>query len=217
MSNQSARAPSAGDLLHHVAQGIQLPHVDCGDHVDPDLQQFLRVLPPCCVTRTGRGGVREPFKQRDLGPAGQHRAQIQLFEHRAAERHLGGRPELEAGQESGGRLAVRGRAGHDDVGAAFRAPVTLPEHGAGRANPRPRAEENPQPSAGAHCWHELFSSVGQAQDLPYSCCDPAGMWVAEALVEGQPTDHGIGAVGSCSIRSNRGIRLRTVRCPGCPP
>ena len=144
---------TAGDLLHHVAQGIQLPHIDGGDNGDPGLQQFLGVLPSRGVTRAGCVAVGQLIQQRDLGPAGQYRVQVQLLGHRAPERHLGAGDDLEARKERGGtRSAVRRRVGHHNVGAAFRPPVSLAEHGAGRADARRGAQVDPQsPAGGRSC------------------------------------------------------------------
>jgi hypothetical protein len=54
-----------------------------GDHLDAGRQQGLHVLPPVGVSRARRVAVGQLIDQSNLGPAGQHRGQIQLRSHRA--------------------------------------------------------------------------------------------------------------------------------------
>ena len=97
------------------------------------------------MTRARRVAVRELIQQRDLRPASQYRVKARLLKHRASELHLGVGDDLKARQKCGGaRAAMRVHMGHNNVGAAFRAPVSLAEHGAGRADARRGAQVDPQ-------------------------------------------------------------------------
>ena len=135
----------AGDLRHHVGQGIQVPDTDGGDHVDSRRKQLLDVLPSRAVPRAGRVAVREIVHQRHGGAAGEHRAEVHLLGQRALGWDFGGGNDLKTGQEVFGvRPAVRSRARHHHVGAVLRAPAALAEQRAGGAGAGCVAQVDPQ-------------------------------------------------------------------------
>ena len=139
----------AGDLRHHVGEGIQVPHTDGGDHVDSRRKQVLDVLPSRAVARAGRVAVREIVYQRHRGAAGQHRAEVHLLGQRAPVWDFGGGNDLKTCQEVFGvRPAVCFRARHHHVGAVLRAQAALAEQRAGGAGTGCVAQVDPQTPAG---------------------------------------------------------------------
>ena len=78
--------------------------------------------------------MRQRIYQRDLGPAGQHRAEVHLLGDRALAHHGDGGNDLQALQQPSGTWpAVRLHSGYYHVVAALGTPVTLTEKLAGRA------------------------------------------------------------------------------------
>ena len=140
----------AGDLLHHVVEGLEMLDVDGRDHVDAGVEQFLDVLPALLVAGPGHVGVGHLVDQGDLRVAGQHGVEVHLLEVRPAVDHRLARDDLQAvEQHSGVRAPVGLGVGDHHVGAAFRPAMALAEHGEGLADPRGRAEVDPEiPAAG---------------------------------------------------------------------
>ncbi len=89
----------------------------------------------------------------DRGPAGEHRADVHLGEHRAPIGDLLSRDDLQAFQQRGRlRPAVGLHEADDHVGAPVVTPVGLVQSGVGLAHARCRAEVDTQrsPSHGTH-------------------------------------------------------------------
>jgi hypothetical protein len=133
----------------HVGQRFQVADADGGDHVDAGRQQGLHVLPPVGVSRARQVAVGQLIDQSNLGPAGQHRGQIQLRSHRAQVGEWGAGNDLQTGQQGlGVRPAVRLGLGHHHVRTAPGALLALAQQRAGRARTWRVAEVDPQPPAG---------------------------------------------------------------------
>ena len=208
----------AGDLRHHVGQGIQVADTDGGDHVDSRRQQVLDVLPSRAMARAGRVAVREIVDQRHRGAAGQHRAEVHLLGQRAPVGDFGGGHDLKTGQEAFGvRPAVRFRARHHHVGAVLRAPAALAEQRAGGAGPGCVAQVDPQPPTGGRSPRPGVSTHGAPRPAPGPTA-PGEMPAARSLrtrrscgVRGDRRATG-GAGARGRLRPGR-PRPRAGRCP----
>ena len=135
----------AGDLLHHVVEGLEVLDVDGGDHVDAGVEQLLDVLPALLVTRSGHVGVRELVDQGDLRVTGQHGVEVHLLERGPPVGHQLPRDHLQAvDQHLGVRAPVRLGEGDHHFRAALGPPVALAQHGEGLADPRGSAQVDPE-------------------------------------------------------------------------
>ena len=135
----------AGDLLHHVVEGLEVLDVDGGDHVDAGVEQLLDVLPALLVTRSGHVGVRELVDQGDLRVTGQHSVEVHLLEPGPPVGHQLPRDRLQAvDQRLGVRAPVRLGEGDHHFRAALGPPVALAQHGEGFADPRGSAQVDPE-------------------------------------------------------------------------
>jgi hypothetical protein len=111
------------------------------------VEMLLDVLPALLVP--GAGGVRvgEFVDERDLGPAGEERVEVELLQrHPAVGAHPAGH-ELEPRRHGGGRPPAVGLdEADDDVAALAEEPLALLEHRVRLADAGRGAEQYPQPT-----------------------------------------------------------------------
>ena len=117
-------------------RGIALEEMD----VDARDQQVLHVLITLGVLTARDVGVGQFVHQGDLGPPGQYRLQVHLFENDTAILHLAPGNDLQPGNEFGRLFAPMGlHQPHDDIDAFLFQAVALLEHLPGFADPGPIA------------------------------------------------------------------------------
>ncbi len=87
--------PYAGDLLDHVIEGLQVLHIERGDHIDAGGEHLLHVLPPLRVPRQRNVGVSQLVHQCDSGSTREQRLHIHVGEHRSTMHHPAARQRLQ--------------------------------------------------------------------------------------------------------------------------
>ncbi len=137
----------AGDARDDVVQTLQMLDVQRRIDVDAGFQNVLDVLVAFGVATARRIGVGDVVDQRQLGPAGQHRVDVQLLRGTvAADQGLAGQ-DLQAAQQRVGLLAAMSLdQGHHDVDPVARAALRVLEHRVGLADARGGAEEDLEPA-----------------------------------------------------------------------
>ena len=159
-----------GHVLDLVGDALQMLDVDGGDHVDPGGEDFHDVLPPLGVpARSRHVRMGELIDQGELGPPAQHRVEVHLLKVAAAVLDPLAGDDLEpADHVLGQPPAVTLDEADDDVGTPPLAPVTLAEHGVGLADPRGRAQVDPEVTGRLH----RVTGVG----IPRLGCHGLGCW-----------------------------------------
>ena len=139
--------------------------------MDPGIEELVDVLPALGVTAARRVGVRQLVHERDLGPAGEERVDVELAQHRAPVGDLAQGYLLEALHQRRGVGPAVGLAHADDhVGAALLAASGLGEHVDGLPDTRRGAEVDAELSPG----HGLILVPRRLSGRRGSDASPAG-------------------------------------------
>src|SRR5664279_342594 len=152
-----AREDGVGDRLAHpdaaqlgdvVVERFQMLDVERGEDVDARLEDLLDVLVALGVLDAGHVRVRELVDQAQLGPAGEHRRQVHLFQHGLAVAHApAGHHRQALGEPRRLSAAVALEQSDHGVPARLQFRVALEEHAVGLAYPCSHPQEDLQATA----------------------------------------------------------------------
>src|SRR5215207_1362100 len=131
-----------------VVERLEVLDVDRRDDSDPCLQELVDVLPALLVSRPRRVRMRELVHEGDVGPAGEHRVDVELLQSRASILDSLPGNDLEIGDLLGRWPAAVGLdESDDDVLASLAAATALVQHRVGLPHARSGAEVDAEGSA----------------------------------------------------------------------
>ncbi len=139
---------NAGDAQDDVGQAFQMLDVQRRPDVDPSVAQFLHVLPPLGMARTGRVGMGVFVDQQQFGPPRESAVQIELHQGAVAVFDGCARHDVQPAQQAHRLLAAVGldHADHD-IQPLGLSPARGAQHLVGLAHAGRHAKKDLQPPA----------------------------------------------------------------------